>query len=504
MNPKWFRKRSMTLLGATAAAVFSCNVSAQAFDFDRGNAPIELVFATAGPVAEVTSNRRDAPIIFRATFMLLGAQFDAIAPYHRTAIGIYSRLPRRPASEGATDRNRNIATLYASLEVLNSLYPAYAERWNTMMTGVGLDPNATTNDLSSPIGIGRAAGKAWVAARLYDGMNQTGTERGRRFHLSPYSDYTEYEPVNTAFDLKDPSRWQPMLEPTKILGNFAIQQFITPQWSRLRPITYYSPSQFRLPPPVNSNPRGPGGWAAYKAQVDKVLSVSATLTDEQKLAAELFEGKIDSLGASAAYLWASRGWNVEQFVHYDFLVNLAQMDAGVAVWSEKLRYDAVRPVSAIRRVHGNNTVTAWGGPGKGTVRIPADQWRSYLPVGNHAEYPSGTTCFCTAQAQASRRFLNSDTLGWSVTFAPGSALEEPGVTPRVATTLSYPTWTKYENDCGQSRLWGGVHFQPAIDGSKALCRRVADGAVDWLRNRIAGHGPIVDSSALSDGEVTAR
>ena len=479
--------KGATLVAAAIAASWGGKAVAQSFNFERGNAPIEIIFTTAGPVAEATSNRRDAPIIFRATFMLLGAQYDAIAPYHKTAVGVYSRLPRRPASEGVNDRNRNIASLYASLEVLNSLYPTYRERWEGMLTGVGLDPKRVSTDLTTPEGIGRAAGRAWVAARINDGMNQTGTERGKAFHLSPYSDYTNYRPANTPYELKDPTRWQPMVESTQLLGNFAAQQFITPQWSRVKPITDRSTEHFRLPPPVDSNPNGPGGRGAYKAQADRVLAISATLTDEQKLSAELFEGKIDSLGAVAVYLWATRGWSVEQFVHYDFLVNLAQMDAGIVAWKEKLRYDSVRPVSAIRHLYGNSMVSAWGGPGKGTVHMPADQWRSYLPVGNHAEYPSGTTCFCSAQAQVSRLYLGSDTLGWVVPYAQGSSLIEPGFTPRSATQLSFQTWTKFENDCGQSRLWAGVHFQPAIDGSKEMCRKVANEAVRWFANRVRGH-----------------
>lgn len=475
------------LSAASAALAMGTGAFAQAFDFDRGNAPIEVIFTTAGPVAEATSDRRDAPIIFRATFMLLGAQYDAIAPYHRTAVGIYSRIPRRPASEGVNDRNRNIATLYASLEVLNSLYPTYRDRWAGMMTSVGLDPKAVSTDLTKPEGIGRAAGRAWVAARIHDGMNQTGTARGKRFHTAPYSDYTGYRPVNSPFELTDPARWQPMVEPTKLLGNFASQQFITPQWSRLRPMTYQSTEQFRLPPPMDSNPNGPRGRGAYKAQADRILAISAALTDEQKLSAELFEGKLDSLGAVAVFLWAERRWNVEQFVHYDFLVNLAQMEAGIAAWKEKLRHDSIRPVSAIRHLYGKGKVNAWGGPGKGTVHMPADQWRSYLPVGNHAEYPSGTTCFCAAQAQVSRLYLGSDTLGWTVPYAAGSSYIEPGVVPKSATQLSFPTWSKFENDCGQSRLWAGVHFQPAVDASKAMCRRVADGAVRWFADRVQGH-----------------
>jgi hypothetical protein len=67
-------------------------------------------------------------------------------------------------------------------------------------------------------------------------------------------------------------------------------------------------------------------------------------------------------------------------VQYDFLVNMAAFDGGIAVWQEKVRYDAVRPASAIRYLYGDGLVTAWGGPGRGTVNLPATQWTRYLGV----------------------------------------------------------------------------------------------------------------------------
>lgn len=38
-----------------------------------------------------------------------------------------------------------------------------------------------------------------LAVREYDGMNQLGTEGGRRYNLQPYADYTGYYPVNAQF-----------------------------------------------------------------------------------------------------------------------------------------------------------------------------------------------------------------------------------------------------------------------------------------------------------------
>ena len=156
-----------------------------------------------------------------------------------------------------------------------------------------------------------------------------------------------------------------------------------------------------------------------------MLAASAALTDAQKAMAELFDNKVRSLGFSALFIAQSRGFTLDQFVHYDFLVNMAAFDGGIASWNEKFRHDAVRPFSAIRYLYGDRRVTAWGGPGKGTVQIRASEWRSYLNTANHPEYPSGSACFCAAHSQASRRFLGSDAFGFTVTVPKGSSSIEP-------------------------------------------------------------------------------
>lgn len=483
--PSPFRR----VAGIALSLSLTCSVlpaAAQtAFDFDRGNAPTDVIIPAVVPVIFASVAPGDATLVLRTTTLITNAFFDAIAPYNATAVGVYSRLPRRPAVEGTTDRNRNIAAFYSSLPVLNSLYPAERSRWEGLLRSVGLDPALASNDLATAAGIGRAAGMAVVAARERDGMNQLGDAGGREFARAPYRDTTGYAPVSTAYELRDPSRWQPAIT-THGNGIFTVQQFVTPQFASTLPYSYRSPERFHVPPPVNSNPAGPGGRARYRAQADQVLDASATLNDRKKLTAELFNNKIESLGFVALFLSQSRRWSVEQFVQYDFLVNMAAFDGGIAVWQEKLRFDAVRPFTAIKHLYGNGFVSAWGGPGRGTVALPANQWSSYLGVADHAEYPSGSSCFCAAHAQASRRFLGSDALGWAVPFARGSSRVEPGITPAQDTALSFETWSKFEEQCGQSRLWGGVHFQAAIDASKPMCHAIGDSAYRFLARHLDG------------------
>jgi hypothetical protein len=98
----------------------------------------------------------------------------------------------------------------------------------------------------------------------------------RTYNRQRYADYTGYQPVNTAYELRDPSRWQPLVE-TKGNCVFQVQQFVTPQVGLLQPHSYPRSKlpSLQVPPPTMSNPRlNPAG---YKAQVDNVLAVSAGL-----------------------------------------------------------------------------------------------------------------------------------------------------------------------------------------------------------------------------------
>ena len=459
---------------------------AQTFDFDTGNAAIEVVIPTAVPaILAVSPGGNDASLVLRYTTIANTAWFDAIAPYHPTAVGVYSRLGRRPPHQ-RTERNRNIAIFYASYHVLNSLFPERNAEWRQMMLSVGLDPDDTRTSLSNPIGIGNRAGQAVVAVREHDGMNQLGDEGGRIYNRQPYADYTGYKPVNTAYDLVDPSRWQPNFG-NNGAGLFRIQQFVTPQLAVTLPYSYDTPAIFSTPPPVDSSPSSPG----YQAQADEVLAASAGLTDRQKMVAEFFDNKLLSLGGSAFFIAVSRGYTVQQFVELDFLTNLAAFDAAIATWQEKYRHDAVRPFSAIRYLYGDSPVTAWGGPGVGTVSdLPASQWRSYLGTADHPEYPSGSACFCAAHSQASRRYLGSDVLGFAMPVPAGSSVVEPGITPAADLVLGpWNTWTEFEEECGQSRLWGGVHFQASIDAAQELCRPIGDLAFEFIQAHIDGTAP---------------
>ncbi len=459
------------------------------FNFDTGNAPADLLIPVSTPLLAQAIDFSDASLILRVTTLTNIGWFDPLAPYHPTAVGIYSRIPRRPPTEH-TNRNRNIAIFYSVCRVFVNLFPQFEENCAQLLQSVGLDLTDDSMDLTTPVGIGNYAGANIVAQMVHDGMNQLGnninpslterTDQGR-----PFWDYTGYEPVNTAYRLTNAGHWQPSIVDTGS-GIFRVQQFVTPQWALTIPFTYSDPLEFSAPLPTASDPNNA---AEYRAQADAVLRASADMTDEQKMMAEHFNDKIRSLARAIQFVTTQRNMTLEEFVFYDTALNIAEFDTGIAIWAQKRQHDAVRPFSAIRFLYGNDPITAWGGPGRGTQSIPASQWRSYIPVADHPEYPSASAAFCAAHAEIASLLLSSDELHLFIPTMQGSSTVEPGVTPRTNITIGWNTFTEFSDDCGSSRFWSGVHFPDSIPAGQAIGRAVARRAYDFIMNHINGTPP---------------
>ncbi|WP_234320063.1 DUF6851 domain-containing protein [Streptomyces sp. SBT349] len=465
------------------------------FDFDTDNFIRDFTsFDVGDPDGDQVTGfvaPMDVTHQMRINNMVYLAWFDALAPYHPTALGVHTRFERRPSSESATNRNMNIAIVYATFTVIKGLLPERVAVYREILTLLGLDPDDESEDRTSPIGIGNVAGKGLLAAGERDGMNSLGDE-GRRYNGRPFEDYTGYEPVNSAFELRNPSRWQPQLtthnrrhgESLGDKGVFTVQQFLTPQLRVGRAYTFDDPARFGLAPPRHSDHTRP---REYKRSVDEILEASAALTDEQKMIAEFVHNKLLGVGppayaAAHAHELDLHGWT-QLWVSY----SMASWDAMVATWHYKALYDAVRPFSAVRHVYGDSKVTAWGGPGKGTVDdIPADQWVGYLNVEDHPEYPSSSAVVFAAEAQATRRFFDDDVLDLTLTFPAGSGVVEPGVTPAGDLELRWDTWTDFVQDCADSRLWAGAHFSKTNQTSIPFGEQFGDLAYEYVQRHVRG------------------
>ncbi|GAA4444122.1 DUF6851 domain-containing protein [Phytohabitans houttuyneae] len=470
------------LVGSLAGAV-SAAPQAATFDLDNGNALIGVIYPKFDTVARDEHFGR--PMLFGGDSALLIEMplFDALSPYHPTAVGIFSNLGRRPAAEHTT-RNKNIAVIYSAFTSLNVVFPQYKTRWLEMMETAGLDPANTAEDPTTPSGIGILAAKNAIASRKHDGTNRAGDEGGQKYNRQPYADYTGYKPVNSAYELRDPSRWQPNTVLKRDV--YTVQEFATPQFALLKPFTYDSPKQMPVSRPANNyylNRKG------YRAQADEVLKASAALDDRQKMSAELFNDLVRPYGAVAGRIVIGGQLSTEAAVHYVVTGAITGLDVTTTSWFYKRKFDSVRPFSAIHHLYGEKKVTAWGGPGKGTVNdIPGEEWQGYLStlaIGS-PEYPSAIAALCFAYAQQARRFIGTDSLQIFVPLTKGSSLVEPGITPANDMTLQWGNLTDWANDCGKSRVWGGENFPGSVEASRQYATKIGDLAYEFVQRKVNG------------------
>ncbi|MXW41882.1 MAG: hypothetical protein F4X48_06620 [Acidimicrobiia bacterium] len=483
------------------------------FDLVNGNAMHGILIPRLGPWAssEVSPALNDASVVFRYTVQMYSAAFDAVAPYDETAVGIYSRIGRRPASESQDNLLPNTAIMYALYRLMLDFAPHRTEEWRSILTDYNLDPDDNTGldwpcDSSDRVdataaAIGNLAARCTLDARRNDGFNQFGDITG-----IAWSDTTGYKPTNTPFELNDASRWQPLIIPHTD-GVFRSQVFVTPQWANVKPFSGFNPRDYRVEPPTESNHTN---VEAYRAQAQEVLDESAGLDDYKKEIVMFFDNK---LRGSQILPEVKHLVDVVDFIQVSFLVEIASHDVGVVVWQEKQRFDAVRPTTAIHHLFGSETISGWGGPGKGTVEMPARSWRSFASVADHPEYPSATTSFCGAYAQSLRRYANVEdaTGGYSGIRAAGSNPIEPGVTPAEDLELSFETWSEYEEACANSRVWGGVHFWPSVEVAIPLGNQIGDLAYEYWATLMDGSAdmqmpaqPLPPDPLLEEAHFTGR
>ncbi len=471
-------------------------------DLTRDNAMYGIVIPriTNWLLEEVSPAQNDAPIIFRYITLLYNAAFDAVAPYHSTAVGVYSRIDHRPGSESETNLLPNTAVMHASYRAMLEFAPHRAEEWRSMMTAYGLDPDdesglgldcARTHQLASPAAIGNHAAECVLDARHDDSFNHFGTDT-----IPPFGDTTGYQPVNEPNVLVDPSRWSPLIAINRS-GELGMQQFATPQWANTETYSNVDQRSIRMPPPLDSNHRNED---AYQAQVDEVIRVRASLTGEDKIMVEFFDNKLREIVYRQDPALKNIN-NVVEYIQLEFLLNMAKFDAGTVVWQEKARYDAVRPVTAIHYLYDDDPVPISFDADGNEVTIPGNEWQSYLQTADHPEYPSATTCFCAAYAESWRLYTGTDDIrtyvngdetihGYKVTLPAGSSLIEPGVTPSEDVHVVFDTWSDYEQRCAASRVISGTHFWPAVEASANTCDIIANTAFGYWEMLINGNAPL--------------
>jgi hypothetical protein len=467
-------------------------------------------------------------ITARALGVLHTATYDAWAPYDPTAKAtLPGGAPQQDKAKN-TDVNKSEAISYAAYRVLMDLFPPSRFGPKTSppystpdvllkSLNTSYSPDNTTINPSTAAGIGNLAAKLVLDSRRNDHSNQFGTP--------PYSDTTGYTSRNTwnAVTVSpDPAidgrwHWQPLcvLTPTGVTAwmqdsssvplltppeckapNYAVQSYLTPQWKDVVPFADLSALETKVTgPPKNSD----GTYSTTDIQT--ALADTSDLDDIKKSKAEYWAdgpGSEFPPGHTAVFAQAAsrkRGFGLDTDVKLFFAVGNAMLDASIAAWRQKYKYDLWRPITAIRQYYKGQNINSWRGPGKGYDDVPAEQWMPYqaLNVVTPAfpEYVSGHSTFSGAGSQILQGFTGSDSFGASVEIPVGSLLIEPkGTTPSAQNgpvTLSWPTFTAAADEAGWSRRYGGIHFKSGDEHGRLLGKMVGSNVWSKAQAYIKGY-----------------
>jgi len=186
----------------------------------------------------------------------------------------------------------------------------------------------------------------------------------------------------------------------------------------------------------------------------------------------------------------------EEYQFYLLGLSVAEQDAMVQVWREKVRHDSIRPTTVIQSWGAEEILTYAGNPASGPQSIDAKDFEAFIRVMPHSEFPSGSSCLCTAYVEFTETYLQKmhgvATLT-GMSFGPGedswntncgSFNQKAYDAYGAGMFCEGPTFPvgdlgDLKRQCGESRLWGGMHFAEAVPAGEKICSGIGRAAFEW-------------------------
>jgi hypothetical protein len=430
----------------------------------------------------------------RALGVLHTATYDAWAAYSPAKATLQNGNTEQALSSdpAVNDANKSKAISFAAYKTLVNLFPSRKSTFYDPQM-IALYGSNFDSDSSAPATVGKNAADAVIADRRTDGSNQTLNPDNTVSYPYPCQIAPEcYNPNNHNKwnDVNTPWHWQPLcvLTPAGVAANqppvrdpnstcpdtpppttpptppnYTVQRPLTPQWGNITPFATSPASIIVTGPPKNVD----GTYS--NADVVTALNDTSNLDDVKKTKAEYWAdgpGSVFPPGHMAVFaqtLSRKNHFTLDKDVQLFFALGNAVMDAGIAAWWQKYKWDFWRPVTAIRHLYEGQQVTSWLGPGPGPDfgLVDGKDWMPYQALNvvtpGFPEYVSGHSSFSAAGAYILTNFTSSDRFGGRITIGAHSSAIEPG-TPAAPVTLTWPTFSEAGAEAGMSRRIGGIHF----------------------------------------------
>lgn len=224
---------------------------------------------------------------------------------------------------------------------------------------------------------------------------------------------------------------------------------IEPHWNELRPFVLDTASEFiaARPPVFNMKDTSSG----FYRMVNEIYTIGNTLTEEQINSADFWDCNPYKVNLSGHVSFATKKitpgghWiNIcgiaAQNAKADFAktvctyakVAIALSDAFIVCWDEKFRSNLIRPETVINKYMDEN-------------------WKPHLQTPPFPEYTSGHSV-----ASAAAATVLTQLYGEPFHFRDSSEVEF-GLPER-----EFPSFIAASDEAATSRLYGGIHFRPAV------------------------------------------
>lgn len=336
-----------------------------------------------------------------------------------------------------------LASLHAFLTVSRSLifssdmFDAYEAQLYKQYREMGVPKEVFNRSLR----YGQAAAKSILAYAAEDGYKQT---RGYRHTVS-----------------QAPGRWVPTPP--------AYMDAVEPFWSRIRPFVLDSSSQF-----------APGKAVAFDTDKESdfykdvlaVYEATSNLTEEQRQIASFWDCNPFVMHTTGHVMYATKKitpgghWlgiagiasrkakaDMMQTLETYLRVSVSLADGFISCWDEKYRSDCIRPETAINM-------------------LLDEKWVPLLQTPPFPEYPSGHSVISNAAA-----VVLTDLYGPSFQYIDSTEVAY-GLPAR-----AFNSFEEAAEEAAISRLYGGIHFMPAIVNGAMQGREVGAHVVSRIRTR---------------------
>lgn len=256
--------------------------------------------------------------------------------------------------------------------------------------------------------------------------------------------FDEYKPIDEA------GKWKPTPPDYRAA--------LEPYWSNIRPFVLDSTSQFKPEPPTKYNLDTNSQFFKETIEVYEALKNNTKETEaigkfwdcnplvvKYQGHVTFAEKKLTPGGHwmnIARIAMKKNELSFEETIKVYAILAIGIHDAFISCWDEKYRSNYVRPVTVIQEFIDPN-------------------WKPILYTPNFPEYPSGHSVVSASAATILTHFFGED-------FAFIDSTEVPyGMPPR-----SFSSFYEASEEAAISRLYGGIHFRPAIENGKKQGREI--------------------------------